>query len=248
LSLQVNKVDTGKSFLVFIHGFNNGFKEDIYKTAQLAHDTRFSGVPIMFDWPATTRTINLVAGYITDLKETGNSKANLAEFLVELARTSPGATINIVAHSMGNRLLLEALDKLRDQKRLPLLGQIILAAPDVDPTRFHEVMDPLLKERKIARVTLYGSKKDWAMAVSKQANSEYPVGRFPPVTTVLGVDKIDVSELHMNIIGHDYFITTQSVLNDIAVLLRHGSAPPRPGLRFVGTIKLPSWELTDASH
>ncbi len=247
IALQAAAYPNKKSLLVFVHGFNNSFREDIYKTAQLSYDTQFLGVPVMFDWPATTPRIDLIGGYITDLSQVAGSESHLEDFLESLATTSGGATINIVAHSMGNFLLLETLDRMRAEHRLPQLGQIVLAAPDIDSGRFKAIVDPLLATHMIARVTLYGSNKDLAMTLSKRAHrGTAAVGSMPPAPKVDGIDKIDVSNLPMNIIGHDYFITTRPVLNDIGALLSDGTAPPRVGFAAVPGV-VTYWKLTEST-
>src|SRR5262249_8546169 len=41
-----------RSVLVFVHGYNVAFADAALRTAQLAHDLAFPGVPIFFSWPS----------------------------------------------------------------------------------------------------------------------------------------------------------------------------------------------------
>jgi esterase/lipase superfamily enzyme len=38
--------------LVFVHGYNTSFDDAVFKTAQIAYDARFPGVPVAFVWPS----------------------------------------------------------------------------------------------------------------------------------------------------------------------------------------------------
>ncbi len=235
----------GKQLLLFIHGFNNGFEEDIFKTAELVYDTRFNGVPLMFDWPSKDGPLD----YTADRTASGASIVTLADFLRTLGERSGHPVINIVAHSMGNRLLLEALDRLQQQDQLPHLGQVVMAAPDIDQARFEQIMPALIASNTIQRVTMYGSDKDMAMWLSKHANGAEPVGHMPPVPALSGVDAIDVSNVPMNVLGHDYFITTRPVLDDMSQLFASpGNAPPRHGLVQVMQGPYPYWEFPAGSN
>ena len=38
--------------LVFVHGFNTSFEYALYRTAQIAYDIKFDGVPLLYSWPS----------------------------------------------------------------------------------------------------------------------------------------------------------------------------------------------------
>ena len=63
-----------------------------------------------------------------------------SEFLELVARDTGAKSVSIIAHSMGNQLLLPAL---RDLKRMSpadvTISQVILAAPDVDRDAFENI-------------------------------------------------------------------------------------------------------------
>ena len=50
--------------LVFVHGYNTGFDDGVYRVTQIAQDTRYPGTPMLFSWASgagratmsTTRT------------------------------------------------------------------------------------------------------------------------------------------------------------------------------------------------
>lgn len=79
------------------------------------------------------------------------------------------------------------------------VGQIFLAAPDVDATVFRNLASAF---RTVAqRTTLYVSSKDQALA-SSGALHYYPrAGYIPPVTIVPGIDTIEVSDVDISLLG-----------------------------------------------
>jgi esterase/lipase superfamily enzyme len=48
--------------LVFTHGYAESFAHAARRTAQLAHDTEFDGVPVLFSWPSR----GILLGYLMD--------------------------------------------------------------------------------------------------------------------------------------------------------------------------------------
>jgi esterase/lipase superfamily enzyme len=227
--------------LVFIHGYNVEFDEALLRTAQIASDLQFSGVPILYSWPSNGEFLS----YVPDVNSNDWTVPHLAEFLRSLrSRLKPATTdIHIIAHSMGNRALVQALAQL--QLPPPVrFGQLVLAAPDVDTGVFKQVA-PAVRAR-VTRTTLYASSKDRALAFSKKVNGYPRAGDStpPPPLIVSGVDSIDVSEVDTDFLGmrHDYIATNRTVLSDVFYLLTTGSDPDkRFGITAVGTPPTRYW-------
>jgi esterase/lipase superfamily enzyme len=216
-----------KQVFVFVHGFNNSFEEEINKAAEIAYDTRFVGVPILFDWPSGTYSKNdIVPGYNNDFRSALESADHLARFLKDLSEKPGVARVNIVAHSMGSYLLLEALDRLQIGKILPHFGQLILAAPDVQEVRFQQVMTKLTSANAFDHITLYGSRNDYAMWASEKANSRPPVGMLKPILNIAGLDQVDISKLTQNGIGHDYIVSARAVYAAVSATSDLGFTAP----------------------
>ena len=38
--------------LIFVHGFNNRFDDAVYRFAQIVHDSKAEGIPVLFTWPS----------------------------------------------------------------------------------------------------------------------------------------------------------------------------------------------------
>ena len=121
---------SGGRALVFIHGYRTRFDAAVYRAAQIVHDSGYTGTPVLFSWASAGRTVD----YIYD-----NNSATIARDALERTlRTiaASGATrIDIVAHSMGNWVLMEALRQLAitgDESLHGKLADVVLASPDID--------------------------------------------------------------------------------------------------------------------
>lgn len=216
--------------LVFIHGYNVSFEEAALRAGQIAEDLRPPGVTAFFSWPSK----GSLAGYPADEATIEWSVPFIRDFLVRVARDSGARRVHVIAHSMGNRGLMRALEDIAQDAALRgavKFGQIILAAPDIDAAVFQQVaaVYPQLSER----TTLYASPGDKALEVSKRLHQYPRAGFTPPVTVVPGVDTIEVPQLDLLALGHGYFADFAGVLEDIHHLLRHNTPPgkrqrPRP--------------------
>src|SRR5690606_37574274 len=121
---------TGGRALVFVHGYRTPFDSSVYRAAQIVHDSGYKGTAVLFSWASTGRTVD----YIYD-----NNSATVArdglERTLRLLHAAGATRIDIVAHSMGNWLTMEALRQLaisEDHKLARSLGDVVLASPDID--------------------------------------------------------------------------------------------------------------------
>ena len=214
---------------MFVHGFNVTFEDAALRTAQIAHDLRFQGAPILFSWPSQGGLFN----YTMDESSVAWATGHLKLFLRELRTRLPEATIHLIAHSMGNRALTEALRRLgNDMDRGKLRGfqQLVLAAPDIDAATFREDIAPALR-RTVERITLYASSNDKALKVSQEVHGYPRAGDSgASVLVIVGVDSIDCSAVETDIIGHSYYGSVGRILDDMLRLLRFRETPKERGL------------------
>jgi esterase/lipase superfamily enzyme len=170
---------TGKRHvLVFVHGFNNRFEDAVYRFAQIVHDTRADVVPVLFTWPS--RGSVLAYGY--DRESTNYSRNALEDVLRRLAAQPDVGEITVLAHSMGNWLVLESLRQMaiRDGRTAPKIRDVVLAAPDVDIDLAREAFRDMGPARP--RLSLFVSQDDNALAVSRLVwgNSGARLGAIDP--------------------------------------------------------------------
>lgn len=236
-----------RDLLVFIHGFNVDFEEAVQRTAQIAVDLPFEGVPICYSWPSQ----GTLLGYSIDENNSEWTIPHLKQFLLELANNSGAKSINVVAHSMGNRVMTAAMQQIN----LGLAAgapapfdRIVLAAPDVDADRFRRDFAPaLLNVGK--QVTLYASSDDQALIASKRVHGYPRAGESGAnIVIVPGVETIDVSGIDLSLLGHSYYGDSEPMLRDLFGVVRARLlAPQRQSLvsRRIG--ELVYWQLAQRS-
>ncbi|MEQ1713112.1 MAG: alpha/beta hydrolase, partial [Hyphomicrobium sp.] len=176
--------------LIFVHGYNTGFDNAVYRTAQIAYDLKFDGAPFLYSWPSG----GAVASYTYDRESAGQSEPHLRQFLEMVVKETGAKSVSVIAHSMGNQPLLQVLKELKLQAPAGVvINQVISAAPDVDRDNFENVARTIQGFAK--GVTLYAASNDRALIVSRRFHGGVPrAGDVPEQGPVVlpGVDTIDV--------------------------------------------------------
>lgn len=193
-ALRERLAATNGRALVFVHGYRTPFDGSVYRAAQIVQDSGYSGTPVLFSWASTGRTVD----YIYD-----NNSATIArdglERTLRLLHDSGARRIDIVAHSMGNWVTMEALRQLAitdDRDIGQTLGDVILAAPDIDVDVFKSQLRRIGKPDRPFFVLV--SDDDRALLVSSLIAGNRPrVGDYDEDEDLasLGVTVINVSGL-----------------------------------------------------
>jgi esterase/lipase superfamily enzyme len=215
-----------KSALVFIHGFNVSFDDAIRQAAQIGFDLQLQSLITAYSWASQ----GAVSNYAADEDSVKLTVPNFIDFLNTL--TSIGiTTIHVIAHSMGNRALVEALENFPDIASS--LGEVVMAAPDIDATLFRKSVSEL--HGKAKRYTLYGSASDRAIKLSKTVHAGYPRAGDgdKDILVMNGIETIDATKVGEDLFGfgHSYFSDKPRVLSDLYYLIRESlPASRREGL------------------
>jgi esterase/lipase superfamily enzyme len=217
-----------KEVLVFIHGYNVAFRDAVERTAQVAYDLEFGGLPALFSWPSEGSILR----YNIDLNNVDWSRPRFAQFL-SLVRENLGAeTVHLIAHSMGNRLVAETIANLiaPQTNRGARIRQIVFAAPDIDAGTFKDFAKAFHK--KAERFTLYASSEDKALKASKVLH-RYPRAGESGLGLVVvdSVDTVDATAVDTSLMGHSYYGDCRSVISDIYYVIRGSPPHERFGLR-----------------
>lgn len=208
--------------LFFLHGFNVTFEEAAIRAAQLGVDLAVPGATAFFSWPSRGR----VTAYPADEATIEASEGAITEFLVDFAANCGAAKVHVIAHSMGNRGLLRALQRIAanaETRGKVKFGQIFLAAPDVDRDLFLDLAR--LYPEHGERTTLYASDGDLPVHLSAKLHDAPRAGYFKPHTVTPGIDTIAVPDFDLDLLGHGYFAQAEALLHDIYDLMRLGAAP-----------------------
>jgi esterase/lipase superfamily enzyme len=225
---------------VFIHGFNTSFDCALYRTAQITYDLGFDGAPFVYSWPSGGK----VASYTYDRGSVEQAEPMLAEFLTMVIQKSGAKSISLIAHSMGNELLLRVLQTLKP--KIPkgvVISQVILAAPDVDRDKFNIIAREISNFAK--GVTLYAASNDRALGYSARFWGGVPrAGDIPKDGPLIipGVDTIDVTAVSTDALGlnHSGYAENPALLDDVKALVEYGIRPPNVRLKSILAVDSPS--------
>jgi esterase/lipase superfamily enzyme len=242
---------TGRTkILVFVHGFNNRFDDAVYRFAQIVHDSKVPAIPVLFTWPS--RGEMRLRAYTYD-RESANYSRDALESLLNMLASYPNITeVNLLAHSMGNWVALEALRgrsmraaQTAASLKADKLKNVMLVAPDVDVDVFRSQILRMGVARP--RIALFVSQDDEALSLSKNIWGGIPrLGDVDPsqepYRTEFERDHIVV----FNLTGlaspgddaHDRaFQDVTSVMGMIGERLRNGQAMTDRGSNLTGQIE-----------
>lgn len=153
-----------KRAFVYIHGYQEPLITAAFRAAQIKTVGNFDGQAIIFSWPSIKGLSE--ANYFEARRNAVSSAEKLRDFLRLVSRSLGTDELHIIAHSMGNYALLEALDALADEDDLRS-DQVIMAAPDVSVLEYQNLV--LALKRHARGATLYASRYDVAMKASRAA-------------------------------------------------------------------------------
>ena len=222
-----------RKVFVFIHGYNTLFAEGLYRFAQVVHDSKAPGVPVLFTWASRGK----LADYVYDTNSATAARDDL-EHTLRLILASDADQVNILAHSMGNWVTVEALRQIKisgDLKHVDKVGFVFLAAPDIDLDVFKSQMRRFGKPRKPFYIVL--SKDDKALWLSNFiAGGEGRVGADSNIEELaaLGATVIDLTDVKStDSSNHGKFAQLAEVAPELRAVLA-GGIGANPGAATVG--------------
>lgn len=244
------KTTPQREAFVFIHGFNVSFEDAAMRTAQMSYDLGFAGAPILYSWPSAGKVT--LTSYTRDGRNADLSAAMLKSFLEQLAAKANVKTVHLIAHSMGNRVLTQALDQISASGQTGSrvhFGEVALLAPDVDASLFQQ----LAKRIRVTaeRMTLYASSRDEALKISQKLAGYPRAGGVAPYPVIVpGIDTIDASAVDTSLTGvyHGYYADNKTILSDLFHLLRDDPPEKRFGLTPVKIAAGSFWRFQPAAR
>ncbi|MCE9589399.1 MAG: alpha/beta hydrolase [Planctomycetes bacterium] len=230
-----------KEVTLFVHGYNNTFASGAFRSAQIWHFTGRRGVPVLYSWPAGST--GLLRGYTHDRESGEFTNSHLKQFIRAVASCPELKKVNLVAHSRGTDILTNALRELHIECRAAgkntrdelKLGQVVLAAPDLDLDVFVERFSAERTGFVPERLTIYISPNDKAIGMASWLfGSARRLGRL--ALGDLDNELASGAEKHpiLNIVdvrartdrrGHGYFLSSPAALSDLILVLRDRKAP-----------------------
>ena len=102
----LEQATSGRNVLIYVHGFNQTFEDAALGAARLSDGVKFAGETCcVFSWPSRAKLLDY--GY--DRESAMWSRDALDEVIEGLMASPTIGRINIVAHSIGTMLTMEAL-------------------------------------------------------------------------------------------------------------------------------------------
>ncbi len=250
-----------KEAFVFIHGNFSSFEDAMFVMAGLWHFLGREGVPIVYSWPSGSKG-GLIKRYNYDRESGEFTVFHLKQFLRVLASCRELKKIHIISHSQGANVITTALRELfiearaagRDLQKEFKIGNLVLAAPDID---FGVAMQRISNERFFNgadRLTIYVSKNDFMLGLADWLLSSSRLGkiRSKDISQTLKRNAAKIGRTHIIDVkvktdssGHDYFHTSPAVSSDLILLLRDNRAPGAPNGRPLIQLDNNFWRITD---
>lgn len=204
------------NIVVYTHGYNIDFEKGCGRTAIFQKALGFHDRLLYFSWPSDGNMLK----YTWDEADLGWSVPHMASFFKDLISSAGKGRVDIVAHSLGARGVVNALVRLAyADNSEPLINNLILIAPDIDSDIFRQEY-PLLKDI-VNKITVYVSKNDKPLRLSREVHG-YPRlgegGRY--LSLIEGVETIDISVINnRRLSGHLYHLFSPEVIEDLGSLL-----------------------------
>ncbi|RWQ31715.1 MAG: alpha/beta fold hydrolase [Mesorhizobium sp.] len=246
------------SVLVFVHGYSNRFGDAVRRAAHLAVETGFSGPIVVFSWPSEGETLL----YNHDEDRIQATQPDFRRLMGLVEKSVGRQRVNLLAHSMGARVLLgyiDTLSALPEHERV--FRSVTIAAGDTPNEVLSQQVGAL--ERLSPHVTIYFSQEDRALWVSRQLHNKVRLGNnradqlFKDIETkplaASGFDFVDARFVDNDILTfsprHSYIFDKRAAVDDYARLVvggkpasaRHGDFPSSLSAQREGAERF--WQL-----
>lgn len=199
-----------RNLFVYLHGYNSSFEDAAVRAAQIGYDLKIPGEMSFFSWPSQ----DITSKYTVDEDRIEASTQAISDYLAQLCSDSLAVRVHLFVHSMGNRGLLNALERLAAQRHDDLsLGWVFLCAPDVGAHTFEQQFDFLA--RQCEHATLLTSNKDKALNLSQWLHDSQRAGSSIPDIPPLKLDSLYINDARFYELGHGYFADNETVLADM---------------------------------
>lgn len=216
------RVGSNRDILLYVHGFNTSLDEARFRLAQLVNDGRFGGVAVLFTWPSQSNMFS----YVSDKESATASRDALQKLMRDLSQVEGVGRVHVLAHSMGAWLAMEALreNAIAGSRNLNgRLGDVMLAAPDIDLSVFRQQLTRIPG----ANISIFVSSHDRALSLSSSLAGARPrVGALDPGSSrdraelaKFGVKVYDLSSESTGFIGHSIYGDVPQVVRTIGAQL-----------------------------
>jgi esterase/lipase superfamily enzyme len=221
--------------LVYIHGYNVSFKAAVEAAAKLSTAYHPGAPVVVIRWPSRGRAQN----YIYDEGSLAWAQDGIDELVEQVAVM--GSDVSIVAHSLGARGAIEAVDRIDSTRPdlSPRIRRLVLASADVDRDAALRPGGSVERlHRPGRRIAIYSSWRDRALRLSRDQHGYARLGSTncaddvdearrplgPESNCALaapneGIAVIDTSQVASDGFRHSDYVDSCAVKADIAAFL-----------------------------
>ncbi len=239
-----------KEVFIYIHGFDNSFKDAAFVMAEFWHFLGRIGVPMIYTWPAGYPGL---FGYTYDRESSEFTIYHLRETLSFLASFPEVEKIHLIAHSRGTDVAIAAVRELTiaaratgiDPKTKFKIHNLVLAAPDLDVQVAVQRIAGDKLDYSVNRFTIYTSSADAAIGAATwffssprgrvgtfgmEETSEVleAVRKFSPNSVAI-INYSPAPDSLTGGYGHSYFRNAPRVSSDLVLMLRDDLDAGTPG-------------------
>jgi len=235
------EMSPGRSLLIVIHGFREGFPSALRKTAFIASVLDINTPVLVFDWPGDQGSS--LRGYRNARTVAEASGAELARMIeIVLDEINPDH-LSIIANSMGAQVVADAFSILYTNPELAdadkELDHVILTAPDVDHAEFNNQFKREIKALA-NHLTVYVSSNDRALLMSRLINraerlgeSSLSMDQLPEALNILDLTEphddlislVDVTPVNRTRNFHNFSLETPEFFDDLYLRLTTDDVP-----------------------
>ena len=247
--------------LVFIHGFNVSFTGALQAGALLAQSLTVADHPlniVVFSWPSDGAAVPWMSYYSDreDARASGPAVARaflkFRDFVLALnAQDYCQRRVHLLAHSMGNYVLRQALQSLLHKERdslTRLFDQILMAAPDEDDDAFEHDDKLRLLPRIGRQVTVYFNPNDKGLTISDRTKANPDrLGSDGPRLVDLLPKKVELVDCRVvagdadPFVEHSYYLRSQAVADDMSATMDGRPLEDIPNRTFIDRTR--AWRL-----
>jgi esterase/lipase superfamily enzyme len=242
-AIQADLANSEGRLLVYVHGYFNSFQDAAERVQVIRRQTGFVGPIVVFSWPSVACVLP-PSCYTRDEENALWTQPQFDRILGALLADPATTDIALVAHSMGNRIVLRGIveaDRSVGALSRQKLRTIILASPDVDREMFGRDYLSVLDQPNRS-TTIYASQVDQALGVSRRVHGYPRAGEtvctrtdearerrdFCPIVLREGggVVLVDTTRVHRGE-GHRDFVKSPEAAMDLCRVLAHRTAVGR---------------------
>jgi esterase/lipase superfamily enzyme len=213
--------ETTHEVMFFIHGYRTSAEGAVLEATNLALDMHFSGTLIVWAWPSD----GYGASYLKDEETSAFIGPRVSTFLSTLIKQNKDSKFELIAHSMGSRILLLALMEIAKTVGPSAVESVVFAAPDVAQDIFQSQLNAAYGggSSSVYRIaTLYSSSEDKALAASYLAHRGPRAGSAGrrDVLVMPIIETIDASALASWFgTNHSYIFEEPRAIRDLGLLV-----------------------------